>query len=62
MKFEEALKKGKVVIVAGAGISKEPPANLPSWWDYNICLFECIGQMGANALGNSNNLLDIDKR
>ena len=61
MKFEEALKKGKVVIVAGAGISKEPPANLPSWWDYNICLLECIGQMGANALGNSNNLLDIDK-
>lgn len=60
MTFEEAVKVGKVVVVAGAGISKDPPANLPSWWDYNMILLECIGEMGAKALGSSQNLLNME--
>lgn len=60
MTFEEAAKAGKVVVVAGAGISKDSPANLPSWWDYNIILLECIGQMGSKALGSTQNLLDME--
>lgn len=60
MTFEEAAKVGKVVVVAGAGISKDSPANLPSWWDYNIILLECIGQMGSKALGSNHNLLNME--
>lgn len=60
MTFEEAAIAGKVVVVAGAGISKDSPANLPSWWDYNIILLECIGEMGSKALGSNQNLLNMD--
>ncbi len=60
MTFEEAAKVGKIVVVAGAGISKDSPANLPSWWDYNIILLECIGQMGSKALGSNQNLLNME--
>lgn len=60
MTFEEASKVGKVVVVAGAGISKDSPANLPSWWDYNIILLECIGQMGSKAIGSNQNLLNME--
>lgn len=60
MTFEDAAKVGKVVVVAGAGISKDSPANLPSWWDYNIILLECIGKMGSKALGSNQNLLNME--
>lgn len=33
--LNNALSKGNVVVVAGACISKDMPANLPSWWEYN---------------------------
>lgn len=36
--FEEAFEKGNIVVVAGASISKDMPANLSSWWEYNILL------------------------
>ena len=61
MKFTEAVKKKKIVVVAGAGISKDSPANLPSWWDYNMILLECIGKMGANTISEADNLLNADK-
>lgn len=51
---------GNVVVVAGAGISKDAPANLPSWWDYNFILLEMIGKLGAEALGNKGNLLNLN--
>lgn len=35
------------VVIAGAGISAEPPSNLPSWWEYNKKL---IAQIKAGAL------------
>ena len=61
MKFTEAVKKKKIVVVAGAGISKDSPANLPSWRDYNMILLECIGKMGANTISEADNLLNADK-
>lgn len=54
-KFKTAFENGNIVIVAGAGISKDKPANLPSWWDYNLLLIESIGKIGAEALGRSAN-------
>ena len=32
----------KYVIIAGAGISVDPPSNLPSWWEYNKKLIKQI--------------------
>lgn len=32
----------KYVIIAGAGISVDPPSNLPSWWEYNEKLIKQI--------------------
>lgn len=61
MKFEQAIQQGKVIVVAGAGISKDAPSNLPSWWDYNITLMECIGEFGAKALNREDNLLKVDE-
>lgn len=34
----------KIAVFAGAGISKEKPASLPSWWDYNKCVLEALQQ------------------
>lgn len=59
-KFKTAFENGNIVIVAGAGISKDMPANLPSWWEYNLLLIELIGRIGAEALGRKANLLDMN--
>ena len=59
MDFFSAIKEGKVVVVAGAGISKEAPSNLPSWWDYNTVLLQEIGELGAKCLGQNDNLLCV---
>ncbi len=32
----------RIAVFAGAGISKEAPSNLPSWWDYNKHVLEAI--------------------
>lgn len=32
----------------------------PGWWDYNLLLIESIGKIGAEALGRSANLLDMN--
>ena len=60
MDFKTAIKEGKVVVVAGAGISKDSPSNLPSWWDYNYILLESIGKIGARCIGQDDNLLNVD--
>ncbi len=60
MDLKTAIKEGKVVVVAGAGISKDPPANLPSWWDYNYILLDSIGKIGARCIGQDDNLLNVD--
>lgn len=59
MNLDDAIREGKVVVVAGAGISKDAPANLPSWWEYNIILLEMIGKIGAEALDKNGNLLNM---
>ncbi|MDH6310073.1 hypothetical protein M2451_002963 [Dysgonomonas sp. PFB1-18] len=56
--LQKFIKQGNIVIVAGAGISKEKPASLPSWWEYNLSLFREIGNLGAEILCEKNNLLD----
>lgn len=58
-KLKDSMNKGNVVIVAGAGISKDSPSDLPSWWEYNISLLEEIGKFGGEALGQPN-LLNMD--
>ena len=52
---------GNVAVVVGAGISKDAPASLPSWWEYNFILLEMIGRIGAEALGNNGNLLNLEQ-
>jgi|GEM_PF-7004733 tetratricopeptide (TPR) repeat protein/NAD-dependent SIR2 family protein deacetylase len=41
--------KGKIVVFAGAGISKDKPSNLPSWWDYNKYVLDAIQQEASTA-------------
>ena len=42
----------QIVIIAGAGISKEWPSNLPSWWEYNMLLLKTIDDLAALELPN----------
>lgn len=58
-KLKEAIRNKKLVVVVGAGISKDSPSNLPSWWDYNILLLEQIGLRGAKAVNKKESLLNI---
>jgi hypothetical protein len=40
--LKEAIRKKSLVIVAGSGISKDIPSNLPSWWEYNKIIIDEI--------------------
>ena len=51
---------GNLVIVVGAGISKDLPSNVPSWWEYNKMLLKVMGECGAETIGMEGNLLDTD--
>lgn len=53
--------KEKIVIIAGAGISKDSPANLPSWWDYNFLLLKTINDLAASELPDRIHPLDQNK-
>lgn len=57
----ETLHSKKIVIFAGAGISKEAPSNLFSWWEYNRLIINEIGKIGAGTAGMDGNLLDADE-
>ncbi|MEC5409861.1 hypothetical protein VOM14_30470 [Paraburkholderia sp. MPAMCS5] len=48
----DALQAGKVVVVAGAGISVLQPSNLPSWWGFNQTLLESMKQQARTLLPN----------
>ncbi|WP_187614589.1 SIR2 family protein [Paraburkholderia sp. 31.1] len=55
----DALQAGKVVVVAGAGISMLQPSNLPSWWGFNQTLLELIKEHVHSLLPeDERNLLD----
>ncbi|WP_153041215.1 SIR2 family protein [Paraburkholderia monticola] len=55
----DALHAGKVVVVAGAGISMLQPSNLPSWWGFNQTLLESMKQQVHSLLPeDERNLLD----
>lgn len=58
-KLQNAVDRGNVIVVAGAGISKDSPSDLPSWWEYNISLLDEIGKFGGEALEQTN-LLNMD--
>ncbi len=49
--------KGNIVVFAGAGISKDSPANIPDWNKYNNLLINEIGRMGSDYLGEPENIL-----
>lgn len=51
----------KIIVFVGAGISKEAPANLFSWWEYNRLIIDEIGKAGAQAARIDGNLLDAEK-
>lgn len=53
----DAINKGEVVVFAGAGISKDAPANIPDWNKYNNLLINEIGNIGSQFLEEPNNLL-----
>ena len=38
------------IVIAGSGISKASPSNLPSWWDYNMILLEELNKSAAKVL------------
>ena len=40
----------KFVVVAGSGISKASPSNLPSWWEYNLILLEELNASASSLL------------
>ena len=61
MELMSAIKEGKVVVVAGAGISKDSPSDLPSWWEYNSILLQEIGKLGAECIDQPDNILCVDK-
>ena len=56
-KIKENIEKGNVVIFAGAGISKDSPANIPDWNKYNNLLINEIGRLGSDYLGEPENIL-----
>lgn len=51
----------KIIIFAGAGISKEAPANLLSWREYNRLIIHEIGEAGARAAEIDGNLLNAEE-
>lgn len=51
-------ERKNLVIFAGAGISKDKPSDLPSWWEYNRYIIDEIGKIGAQAIGETDSLLD----
>lgn len=53
----DAIIKGEVVIFAGAGISKDAPANIPDWNKYNNLLINEIGNIGSQFLDETSNIL-----
>ncbi len=55
------IHKKPIVIFAGAGISKEAPANLLSWREYNKLIIHEIGEAGARVAGTGSNLLDAEE-
>lgn len=55
--LKNAVKTGDIVIFAGAGISKDAPANIPDWNEYNNLIIKEIGAIGSVFLENSCNVL-----
>lgn len=41
-----------MVVIAGAGISKDSPSNLPSWEEYNSLLFKAINELASLEMEN----------
>ncbi len=46
----DALRTGRLTVVAGAGISMLAPSSLPSWWGFNVALLDAIKQSALNLL------------
>lgn len=60
--MEKEIKK--YVIIAGAGISVDAPANLPSWWQYNRKMIDVIKEQALKLCPNAESLLqkiDVEK-
>lgn len=55
--LKDAILKGEVVVFAGAGISKDAPANIPDWNKYNNLLINEIGNIGSQFLEEPCNIL-----
>lgn len=49
-----------MVIIAGAGISKDSPSNLPSWSEYNSLLFKAINELASREMENNESLFDYE--
>lgn len=50
-----------MIVIAGAGISKDSPSNLPGWSEYNRLLFKTINNLAAQELENHIPPLDYKK-
>lgn len=46
----DAITRGRLVVVAGAGISVLPPSSLPSWWGFNEALLKALRQAAQSLL------------
>lgn len=55
------LQDRQTIVFVGAGISKESPSHLLSWWEYNHLIIQETGILGAEAIGVSDPLLDAEE-
>ena len=51
----------RIAVFAGAGISKEAPSNLPSWWDYNKYVLEAIQKEASTVFTSDKPLYSSEK-
>jgi tetratricopeptide (TPR) repeat protein len=54
-----AAREKRFVVLAGAGISVDPPTALPSWWDLSGCVVRSIATRAATVVTNSPSLAEI---
>lgn len=50
--------KKQYVIIAGAGISMDPPSNLPSWWQYNKIIINIIKEQACELCPEASELIN----
>jgi tetratricopeptide (TPR) repeat protein len=48
-----------LIIIAGAGISKDAPTNLPNWWEFNSTIVESIKKTALKQCPSAEGIIDL---